>query len=105
MRIVAGTQEAELSSSVVHQTVGTGLDEALVAVTFVVEIALALVGGSLHPGPAAVGSSGPHATSPGSSWVAFEIVGVGISLGDDWGPAVPGRVQGGQGHRGDRISV
>jgi len=105
VRIVAGTQQAEGSSSVVHQAVGTGLDEALVAIAFVVEVTLALVSCSLHPGPATLGSTGAQATTPRSSWVAFEIVRVGISLGDNWGPSVPGRVQGRQGDQGGSVSV
>jgi len=48
VRIVARSQQAECSSSIVHQAVGTALDEALVAVAFVVEVALALVCCSLH---------------------------------------------------------
>ena len=58
VRIVAGTQQAECSSSIVHQAVGTALDEALVAVAFVVEVALALVCCCLHTRPTAISSTG-----------------------------------------------
>ena len=74
VRIVAGTQEAELSSSVVHQAVGTGLDEALVTIAFVVEVTLALVGGRLHPGPATLRSTGAQATTPPASAVVSQSV-------------------------------
>ena len=103
--IVAGTQEAEGSTSVVHQAVGTGLDEALVAIAFVVEVTLALVSCSLHTRPAAISSTGTRSSRPRSPRVAFETVGVGVSLGQNWGPSVPGRVQGGQGGGGERVSV
>jgi len=92
VRIVAGTQEAEGSTSVVHQAVGTALDEALVAIAFVVEVTLALVSCSLHTRPAAISSTGTRSSRPRSPRVAFETVGVGVSLGQNWGPSVPGRV-------------
>jgi len=97
VRIVAGTQETEGSTSVIHETVGTGLDEALVSVALVVQVTLALVGSGLHSGPAALSSNRAQAARPRSSGVAFEIVGVGVPLGQHWGASVAGRVQGGQG--------
>jgi len=97
VRIVARTQQTEGSSSVIHETVGTGLDEALVAIALVVQVTLALVGSGLHSGPAALSSNRAQAAIPRSSEIAFEIVGVGVPLGQDWGTSVPGRVQGGQG--------
>ena len=105
VRIVAGTQQAEGSSSVVHQAVGTGLDEALVTIAFVVEVTLALVCCRLHPGPAALSSSGAQSSALRSSIIAFEIVRAGVSLGQNWGTSVPGRVQGRQGDQGGSISV
>lgn len=106
VRIVAGTQKAEGSSSIVHEAVGTLLDEALVSVAFVVEVTLALVCCSLHPRPAAISSSGAQSSTLGSPQVVFEIVRVGISLGQNGGTSVSGRVQGRQRNRGgDSISV
>jgi len=106
VRIVAGTQQAECSSSIVHQAVGTALDEALVAVAFVVEVALALVCCSLHTRPTAISSSGARSSTLGSPQIVFEIVRVEISLGDNWGTSVPGRIQGRERNRGgDGISV
>jgi len=94
--IVAGSKEAEGSSSVVHQSVRTGLDEALVPETFVVEVALTLVGHVLGSRPTSVRSAGARAALLGSSEIIFEIVRILVPLGDYWGPGAGRWVQGGE---------
>jgi len=97
VRVVAGPEKAECSPSVVHEAVGTGLDESLVSETFIVEVALTLVGDILGPRPAAVGTTGGRAALLGSSEISFEIVRILVPLG---GRPCPGwGVQGGERHR------
>ena len=97
MGIVAGSEETEGSSSVVHQSVRTGLDEALVPETFVVEVALTLVSNVLGSRPTPVRTAGAGAALLGSSEIIFEIVRILVPLGDDWGPGTGRGVQGGEG--------
>ena len=77
--IVAGAEE----SSVVHEAVGAGLDEALVSEALVVKVTLTLVRHILGSRSAAFRTTGALAALLGSSEIIFEIVRVGISLGDN----------------------
>jgi len=81
--IVAGAEEAECSTSVVHEAVGAGLDEALVSEALVVKVTLTLVRHILGSRSAAVRTTGALAALLGSSEIIFEIVRVWISLGDN----------------------
>jgi len=103
VRIVAGPEQAECSSSVVHQSVRTGLDEALVPETLIVEVALALVGDILCSRSTAVWTTGGGAALLGSSEIIFEIVRILVPLGGRSGPG--GRVQGGEGDRLESVPV
>ena len=89
--IVAGAEEAECSTSVVHEAVGAGLDEALVSEALVVKVTLTLVRHILGSRSAAVRTTGALAALLGSSEIIFEIVRVGISLGDN-GRSATGRL-------------
>jgi len=104
VRIVTGPQQTEGSTSIVHETVWTCLDESLVTVALVVEITLTLMSSSLDASPAALCTTRGWARGLGSPQVVFEIVRVWISLGEDWWSG-PGRVQGGQGNGGGGFSV
>jgi len=94
VRIVAGSEQPKGSSSVIHQAVRTGLDKSLVTETFIVEIALTLMSHILGSRSTTIGTTRAHTSLLGSSEIIFEIVRVGISLGDNWGSA--GRLGGRQ---------
>lgn len=85
VRIVAGSEQTESSSSVVHEAVRAGLNESLVSETFIVEIALALMSHVLGTRSTTVRTTGAPASLPSrSSEIIFEIVRIGISLWESW---------------------